>query len=133
MRSKRLALRFPGGNLPVSYKTAYDEGEARLQNVSTAGCALAQVSQALQTEEKILISVKLPGVDSIFQAQGKVVRVADEEHTAIRFTLIEPEDQTLVRNYFANSRGKINTLTASCSHLHSRNAPDRIPSEDMDA
>ena len=119
--------------MPVSYKTAYDEGEARLQNVSTVGCALAQVSQSLQPDEKILISIKLPGVDSIFQAQGMVVRVANEEHTAIRFTLVEPEDQTLVRNYFANSRGKINTLTVPCSHLHSRNAPNRIPSEDMDA
>jgi hypothetical protein len=128
MKSKRSALRFLGGGLLVSYKTAYDEGEARLQNVSTEGCAIAQVSQSLSVDEKILVSIKMPGVESVFQAQGLVVRVEYGENTAIRFTLVEAEDQLLLRNYFAKSRRKNNIEVGSISDLHSRIDPGRVQS-----
>jgi hypothetical protein len=85
----------------VRYKTAYDAGEARLLNVSTAGCAFTEPSHPLALEEKVLVSIELPGEDAVFQAQGVVVRVESGGCTALHFTLVEPEDQSLVRNHFA--------------------------------
>lgn len=101
MTSKRRAYRFAGNDHLVSYKTAYDAGEGRLRNISAAGCAFCQASLPLSVAEKILVTIELAGADRIFQAQGVVSRVESEGCTAIRFTLVEPEDQMLVRNYFA--------------------------------
>jgi PilZ domain len=101
MKSKRNALRFPGAGLPVSYKTAYDAGEALLINISATGCALQQPSQPLAVAEKILISLDLPGQEQVLQAQGKVVRVETTGVTAIQFTLVEPEDQGQIRTFFS--------------------------------
>jgi len=105
MKSKRHALRFPCGHQSVSYKTAYDDGEAVLLNVSSAGCAFNQPSLQLSMHEKILVSIPLQEKNSVFQAQGVVVRT---EHgvTAIRFTLLEPEDQKQVVKYFSQMMRK---------------------------
>ncbi len=100
MKSKRRALRFPCGNQPVSYKTAYDAGEAVLLNVSTVGCAFEQPSLQLSIDEKILISIALVGEDSVIQAQGVVVRV-ENGVTATRFTLLEAEDKDMIIKYFS--------------------------------
>ncbi len=105
MKSKRRALRFPCGHQPVSYKTAYDAGEAVLLNVSTAGCAFEQPSLPLSMQEKVLVSITLLGEDSVFQAQGVVVRVKNG-FTAIRFTLLESEDQEQVIKYFSKMMRK---------------------------
>lgn len=93
-------------DLPVNYKTAYDAGSALLQNMSTEGCAFSQLSLLLAMEEKILVSIELPGQDFVFQAQGKVVRVEKNGLAGIHFTLVEPEDQSVVRKYFAKMMGK---------------------------
>lgn len=100
MKSKRSALRFPCGHQLVSYKTAYDDGQALLVNISTKGCAFEQPSLPLSMQEKILVSIALSGEDSVFQAQGIVVRVSGG-CLAIHFTLVELEDQVKVRNYFS--------------------------------
>ena len=84
MKSKRRALRLPCGRHQVSYKTAYDAGEAVLLNVSTVGCAFEQPSLPLSMQEKVLVSIALLGEDSVIQAQGVVVRV-ENGLTAIRF------------------------------------------------
>jgi hypothetical protein len=100
MKSKRSALRFPGSHQPVSYKTAYDPGEAQLINISTSGCVFLGLTLPLSRQEKILVSITFPGEDYIFQAMGVVVRVEDN-CTAICFTLVEPEDQAQLRRYFS--------------------------------
>ena len=100
MKSKRSALRFPCGHQLVSYKTAYDDRQALLVNVSTEGCAFEQASLALSMQEKILLSIELPGEDAVFQAQGIVVRVSGSS-AAIYFTLVEIEDRVKVRTFFS--------------------------------
>ena len=113
MKSKRCALRFPCGQQPVSYKTAYDAGDAMLLNVSTAGCAFEQPSLPLSMEEKVLVSIALLGEDSVIQAQGVVVR-SGKGFTAIRFTLFEAEDQEQLIKYFSKMMRK--EMTAKQSH-----------------
>ncbi|GAB6191190.1 PilZ domain-containing protein [Desulfocastanea catecholica] len=105
MKSKRRALRFSCGHHQVSYKTAYDAGEAVLLNVSTVGCAFEQPSLPLSMQEKVLVSIALLGEDSVIQAQGVVVRV-ENGFTAICFTLLETEDQEQLIKYFAKKMRK---------------------------
>lgn len=100
MKSKRSSLRFPCSNMLLSYKTAYDEGEARLVNISIDGCAFEQPSLALPLHERVLVSFTLPEEDYVFEARGIVVR-EDIECTAVRFTLVEHEDQVKVRKHFS--------------------------------
>jgi hypothetical protein len=105
MKSRRRALRF-SCNHRVRYKTAYDEGEAILINVSTGGCAFQQLSLPLHLQDKILVSITMPGcVTPVFEAQGIVVRV-DDDCTAIHFSLVEPDDQIHMRNYFSKQMRK---------------------------
>jgi hypothetical protein len=106
MRSRRGALRFPCEGPPISYKTAYEAGEARLRNISSTGCAFLQASLPLSVGERVLVTVPLSGEEQVFQAQGIVVRLEEGGCIAIRFSLVEPEDQALVRNYFARQMRK---------------------------
>jgi hypothetical protein len=101
MKSKRSALRFSCTDQPVSYKTAYDAGEAQLLNISAVGCAFLQPSCPVSVGEKILVTLHLPAAEVPFQAQGVVVRIENNGCTAVQFTLVEPEDQSLVRNHFS--------------------------------
>jgi hypothetical protein len=105
MKSKRFALRYPCGHQTVGYKTAYDAGEAVLLNVSTVGCAFEQPSLPLSMHEKILVSILLPEENLVIEAQGVVVRIEDR-CTAIRFTLLEHEDQIQVIKYFSKMMRK---------------------------
>lgn len=100
MKSKRAAFRYPGRPLKLKYRTAYDEGDAWLTNISTDGCAFESATVPLSVDEKILIKVSPQGTEKSFEAQSLVVR-ADENGYAIRFILLEPENKTLIRNYFS--------------------------------
>ncbi len=104
MVSKRLALRFPCNRLPLRFKTAYDDGEGWLLNVSTDGCAFSPVDRLLTMGEKILVSIELQGENEIFQARGEVARIDAQGLAAVRFTLAEPEAKALLRRYFTRLR-----------------------------
>lgn len=90
----------------MSYKTAYDAGEALLIDISAGGCAFEQLSLSLAMHEKVLVSIVLPTESYIFQARGMVVRVDDNGRTAIKFTVVEPDDQAKIRIHFSRLRSK---------------------------
>lgn len=100
MKSKRAAFRYPGRPLKLKYRTAYEDGEAWLVNISTDGCAFESASVPLSVDERILIRISPEGAEKSFEARSLVVR-ADENGYAIRFILLEPENKTLIRNYFS--------------------------------
>lgn len=105
-QSKRSAFRFRCSKEPVTYRTAYDDGEALLKNISTEGCALEWATNPPEIDEKILLSIDLLEEDSVIEIQARVVRVEDKDF-AVRFLLIEPAAKAMVRRYFARkSRGK---------------------------
>lgn len=84
---------------PVKYKTAYDEGEGALINISSGGCVLESTTLPVSVQEKVFISIKLGRKDSIVEAKAVVVR-AEEDQFAVQFTLIEAPAQRLIRTYF---------------------------------
>ena len=105
-QSKRSAFRFRCSKEPVTYRTAYDEGEALLKNISTEGCALEWATSSPEADEKILLIIELGEKESTVEIQARVVRVKDNDF-AVKFLLIEPATKTQIRNYFSRKvRGK---------------------------
>ena len=103
--SKRAAFRFRCSKEPVSYRTAYEEGEGVLTNISTEGCAVEWSTNPPELDEKILLSIELEGENRTIEVQAQVVRTEGNDFAA-HFTLIEPDARTLIRKYFAvKSRG----------------------------
>lgn len=100
MRSKRKSLRFNCCPLPVTYRTAYEDGEGILENISTNGCALKKTTTKLEVGDAFLLLIEDQARDTAIQAQARVVRA---EHGAIGacFTRIEPETQRAIRTFFA--------------------------------
>ncbi len=98
-KSKRKALRLCCHKHPVTYKTAYDDGEGFLINISSGGCAFESATLALSVQEKVLVSIELDGKENIVEAKAVVVRVKENE-IAVKFILIEPSSQSLIRSYF---------------------------------
>ena len=99
-KSKRHALRHCCNNYTVKYKTAYEQGEARLINISSDGCAFESATVPLSLQEKIFFSFELEEKQNIIEAKAVVVRT-DKNIFAVKFILIEPETQNLIRIYFA--------------------------------
>ena len=97
--SQRSAFRFRCSREPVTYRTAYEDGEALLKNISTDGCALEWATNPPELEEKILICIELENEREV-EIQGRVVRVEDADF-AVEFLLAEPATKTLIRTYFA--------------------------------
>ncbi|MCK5069698.1 MAG: PilZ domain-containing protein [Desulfocapsa sp.] len=98
-KSKRNALRLCCNSHVVTYKTAYDEGEACLINISSTGCLFECASLPLSVQEKILIRIKLEDEQSAIEAKAVVVRM-DDKQIATEFIIVEPETQNLIRSYF---------------------------------
>lgn len=99
MSSKRSHLRFNCNDHPVRYRTAYSEGNGRLLNVSTNGCAFRGATEPVDLDETVLISIALEGTDKVFEARGQVVR-QENEMVAVQYLVVEHESKSLVRNYF---------------------------------
>lgn len=97
--SKRNALRLCCNKHSVTYKTAYDEGEAHLINISSGGCFFGSATLPLSVREKVFISIKLEEEQNVVEAKAVVVR-AKENKFAVKFILIEPATQSLIRTYF---------------------------------
>jgi len=98
-KSKRNALRLSCNGHLVTYKTAYDEGQGRLINISSGGCVFESATLPVSVQEKVLISIKLEEKENMVEAKAVVVR-ATEDQFAVKFILIEPSTQSLIRTYF---------------------------------
>lgn len=112
--SQRGALRFPGGNRLLNYKTDYEDGEARLVNISRSGCAISEATTELQIGQKILITLNLDAPEKQLQIQAAVLRV-QADGIALRF--LHPEEKTTrhLLRFFAkeNRRQKHNPSSDS--------------------
>jgi|GEM_PF-2197483 len=98
-KSKRQSFRFSCDNHLVSYKTAYEDGEASLDNISTTGCALRNLTVPLSLEEKVLVCIDLGEEGEKIEATGRVVR-QDENITALHFSLIEADTVKFIQTHF---------------------------------
>lgn len=98
--SRRAAFRFRCSKEPVSFKTAYEEGEGLLTNISTDGCAVEWATHTPEFDEKILLILELEGEEKVIEMQARVVRVEDNDF-AVKFTLVEPDAKAMIRKYFA--------------------------------
>lgn len=88
------------------YRTAYEEGEAILTDISTDGCAVDSASLPLAENDEALIIIELGDVEKDLEAKGVVVR-AQGGAFAVRFVRIEASTQRLIRNFFAKESRKL--------------------------
>lgn len=98
-KSKRNALRIACNKHLLTYKTAYDEGEAQLLNISAEGCFFELATLPLSVQEEVLISITLEKEQGIIEAKAVVVRT-EKRAFAVKFILVEQETQNLIRSYF---------------------------------
>lgn len=100
VKSRRKAYRYKCKNHTVCYKTAIDDGTAKVTDLSTNGCAFIDVTCPVSLHEKVLIIFNLEGVEERVEAAGRVVRLC-AQGCAIEFTLIDEATKRLLRLYFA--------------------------------
>lgn len=86
--SKRNSLRFSIKAQPVRYKTAYEDGEAVLVNISTGGCVVRKASVPVALTEKILFSFDIHGLDEPLEIRAICVRLEGDSF-AVQFLGID--------------------------------------------
>lgn len=104
-QSRRSAFRFHCEKRKVRYRTAYEEGEADLTNISTDGCAVDSASLPLSEQDEALIIIDIEGEEQNLEAKGVVVR-AEGAVFAVRFTRIEASTKRFIRIFFAKESRK---------------------------
>ncbi len=93
--SKRSALRFSGYDRPLTYKTDYENGEARLVNISSNGCAISGATTPFMADDKLLLAIALDDPENPVQIQAKVIRVEDNNFGLHFLNLAEEIKQRL--------------------------------------
>ncbi len=84
IRSKRLNLRFNGGQQSVTYKTEFDDGEAFITNISAGGAALQTATVPLSVNDRILLCIHLYEPEETIEIQATVVR-SHEDTFSVQF------------------------------------------------
>ena len=107
MKSRRKIFRFGNFQVPVTFKTAYNDGTAQLVNISTGGCSLKNVSPELELGETVLLSIDIDNQEAPIEARGAVLRF-DGKKVAIQFNLISDGSRNLIRTHFAELLRKQN-------------------------
>lgn len=101
-RSKRQALRFSVEGFEVHYKTEFEDGKGALENISSGGCAMKDLSLSLTPQEKILVILELDDAE-IIEIGARVLRV-DEKHVAVEFTDLAESKRSEIVKYFAKKQ-----------------------------
>jgi len=89
--SKRSSLRFSIREQSVSYKTAYEDGEAFLVNISTGGCVVCNPTVPVVVGEKLLFSFNILPPGEPLELRAICVRL-DRDGFAVRFLGVEISD-----------------------------------------
>lgn len=107
-RSKRASLRFSVDSYRLRYKTEFEDGTAYLDNISAGGCAMREVSAAVELHEKILL-ILLCENDEQIEIGGVVVRVVDNG-AAVRFTQLSESNKQKIVVFFAKLQRRQKTI-----------------------
>jgi c-di-GMP-binding flagellar brake protein YcgR len=98
--SKRSSLRFAGFDWLVIFRTEYEDGEARLVNISTGGCALHLVSLPLAIDQKLLVSLILDNPGNPLQMRAMVTRI-EADCCGLKFQHVEESAKRKLVRFFA--------------------------------
>lgn len=104
--SKRNSLRFSIQVLPVRYKTAYEDGEAILFNISTGGCAVRKASVPVALTEKILFSFDIHSLDEPLEVRAICVRLEDDGFAVQFLGVDDVEANRIVKLLAAQTRSE---------------------------
>lgn len=108
--SKRSALRFSAFERHVSFKTEYEDGTARLVNISTGGCAIIHSSLELEPGEKILLAIELDSPTAPLSIRALVLR-SDGDQYGLEFQYLDEAIKKRIFRYFAKENRRIKSST----------------------
>ena len=97
--TKRSSLRFHVQGYSVRFKTEFEDGTAKLDNISKGGCALYDLSYKVSLYEKVLLVLEFDEGETV-ETSGNVVRVVDN-YAALKFTQISEEAKQKIVVFFA--------------------------------
>lgn len=104
--SKRNSLRFSIQVQPVRYKTAYEDGEAILFNISTGGCVVRKATLPVAPAERILLRFDLHGIDEPLEIRAICVRL-ESDGFAVQFLGVDDaEANRIVKLLAAQARSE---------------------------
>ena len=112
--SKRDDLRFPGYDRILSLRTDFEDGTARIVNISTGGCAIDNVTVELAVNQKTLIALVLEDADKPVQIQALVIR-SDNAGFALQFRHLLDYQKTLLIRFFARENRRQKNIAAKPS------------------
>lgn len=101
--SKRLALRFPVRAHPLRYKTEFEDGRGVIENVSTGGCAVAELTLPLTLYEKVLVIFDMEDGEDTMEIAARVVRV-ETRYVALQFIALDETKGKRMVKFFAQKR-----------------------------
>lgn len=104
--SKRNSLRFSIQVQPVRYKTAYEDGEAILFNISTGGCVVRKATIPVAPAERILLSFDLHGIDEPLEIRAICVRLEDDGFAVQFLGVDDAEANRIVKLLVAQARSE---------------------------
>ena len=84
-------------DLPARWEGATQQNEASVTSLSYGGCFLVSGGK-VQPKELLRLEIYINGEETIY-AWGEVVDAAFEIGFSMRFTLVEPEDQTRLAKF----------------------------------
>lgn len=113
--SKRTSLRFLCHNKPLTYKTAYEEGEARLVNISTSGCAICKATTELIIKQKVLLNLALGYPELQIQIQATVIRAEAPDSFGLQFLHMEESLKHRLIRFFAKENRRHKSHLSSTS------------------
>jgi len=97
-----MSLRFSIGEYTVKFKTEYEDGTAKLENISGGGCAMCNLDVKVQQHEKILLIVSCNDENPI-EIGGTVLRVHDK-YAAVQFTQLSEDNKQRLIKFFAQKQ-----------------------------
>lgn len=101
--SKREALRFPGNDRIITFRTDYEEGEGALLNISNSGCALHRLTVPLEHNEKVLLLLQLDEDQPPTEIMAKVIR-QESEITGLHFLNTKDDFRQKLVHFFAKEQ-----------------------------
>ena len=107
--SRRKALRMPGFELEVSYRTEFEDGNAQLINVSTSGCSLKNTTTKLTIKEKVLLSFRIDSLQQPVEIQAMVIRTG-ESFAGLEFLNVRESLKYAILCFFVQKNRQKNAL-----------------------
>jgi hypothetical protein len=101
-------------NFEASWRDSNGQHIGKICNISTHGCYVAS-SETVKEHDLVLLEIQLPAKDRIIKAWGTVANSLPEVGFGVRFTNINRDDSSYIRELVQKSLTQTHNLQSSVS------------------